>query len=169
MWWWLLALAKKKMCWWIASFGNPYHHDMFQYHLAAAILAAAAEMIQQRCMQAAHGVATMTSTTEITNAAILFYCAYYAHLFVMESWLWHVCLPRFNSCFYGDALQNGKQIFFSRLLQMTKYFVMRECEDIGDTSFYSQEGISIFKFSKSFLEISFRDFILFTLFTTLII
>jgi hypothetical protein len=168
MWWWL-SLAKKKMCWWIASFGNPYHDDVFQYRLAAAILAAAAETIPQRCMQAAHGVATMSRATKITDAAIHFYCAYFAPLFVRESWLWHVFLPRLDSCFYGDALQNAKQLFYSRLLKMTKYFVMREYEHIDDISICSQEGIFIFKFPDFFFEISFRDLTLITLLTTLII
>jgi hypothetical protein len=31
---------------------------------------------------------------------------------------------------FGGALQNTKQIFLNRIPQMTKYFVMRECEDI---------------------------------------
>jgi hypothetical protein len=86
---------------------------------------------------------------------------------VRESWLWHVLLPtgRLDSLFFGDALQNSKQLFHSRLLQVNKYFVVRECEDINDTSICSQEEISIFQFPKRFLEISFRDL---TLFTTLI-
>ena len=51
--------------------------------------------------------------------------------------------------------------YFIRLQQMTKYFVMRECENIPTwislcvTIVFSQPvGISVFKFSKSFLEIS---------------
>jgi hypothetical protein len=55
---------------------------------------------------------------------------------------------------FKKALQNAKQLFFIRLPQMTKYFVMRECEYIGDTSIWSQEGISIFKFPERFLMIS---------------
>jgi hypothetical protein len=72
------------MWWWIASFGYSYHSDVFKYHLATAILAAA-EMIPPRGMQAAHGVATMSSATKISNAAIHFYCKYYAYLFVREN------------------------------------------------------------------------------------
>jgi hypothetical protein len=43
-----------------------------------------------------------------------------------------VLLPtsRLNSSFFRDALQNAKQLFSLRLLQMTKYCVMRECENI---------------------------------------
>jgi hypothetical protein len=78
--------------------------------------------------QAAHGVATVSSATKITNAAIWYYCTA-SHLFVRESWLWHV-LCRLDSFFFGDTLQNTKQVFSVRLLQMTKYCIMRECENI---------------------------------------
>jgi hypothetical protein len=54
IWCWL-ALARKKMWWWIALFVYSYHNDALQYHLAAAILVAAAKMISQQHMQAAHG------------------------------------------------------------------------------------------------------------------
>jgi hypothetical protein len=80
------------MWWWIASFGYTDHNDMFKYCLATAILAAAAETIPPRRMQAAHGVATMSSATKISNAAIHFYCKYYAHLFMRESLLCDVLL-----------------------------------------------------------------------------
>jgi hypothetical protein len=53
-------------------------------------------------------------------------------------------------------------IILDRIPQMNKYFVMRECEHIGDTSVSSQEVISIFKFPERFLEISCRDLISFT-------
>ena len=63
---------------------------------------------------------------------------------------------------FGDALlQDANQLFLSRLLQMTKYFVMRECENIptwislsGDLAFSHQHGIYGFKFPKRFLELS---------------
>jgi hypothetical protein len=32
--------------------------------------------------------------------------------------------------YFRDGIQHAKQLFFSRLPQMTKYFVMRDCEDI---------------------------------------
>jgi hypothetical protein len=94
----------------------------------AAIIAAAAKTIPQQRMQAAHRVAAISSTTEISSTASHFYCAYYAHLFVRESWLWHVFLPRLNSSFYNDALQNAKKSIGLPL--MTKYCTMRECENI---------------------------------------
>jgi hypothetical protein len=104
------------MWWWIVSFGYSNHNDVFQYHLAASILAAAAEMIPPRCMQAAHGVATMSSATKISNAAIHFYCEYYAHLFVRESLLCDVLLhiAGLDSVF-GNTLQNATQLFFVRI------------------------------------------------------
>ncbi len=164
MWWWL-ALARKKMLWWIASFGYSDHNDVFKYRLATAILAAAAETIPPQCMQAAHGVATMSSATKISNAAIHFYCKYYTHLFMRESLLCDVLLriAGLHSVF-GDALQNAKQLFSTRLPQMTKYCIMRECENIlcgylydGDLAFVILKGIHGFKFPKRFLEISSRD------------
>jgi hypothetical protein len=143
---------------------------VFKYHLATAILAAAAETIPPWRMQAAHGVATMSSATKISNAAIHFYCKYYAHLFMRESWLWHVFLPRLDSSFYDDALQNAKELFYISLPLMMKYCVMRECENIlhgylyaGDLLFVILKGIYGFKFPKRFLEISSRDLTLFSI------
>jgi hypothetical protein len=139
---------------------------VFKYCLATAILAAAAETMSQRRKQAAHGVDTMSSSTKISNAAIHFYCAYYDHLFVRESRLWHVLLPRLNSSFYDDAFQNAKQIFYVSLPLMTKYSITRECENILSVYHYDGglvsiilKGISIFKLPKRFLEISSGDLI----------
>ncbi len=39
-----LARARKKLWWWIASFGYSLHNDMFPYHLAAAMQAAATHL-----------------------------------------------------------------------------------------------------------------------------
>jgi hypothetical protein len=90
------------------------------------------------------------------------------YLLVKESWLW--CVRRVFSSLagldsvFGDALQNAKQLFSTRIPQMTKYCIMRECENIlcgylyaGDLVFVILKGISIFKFPKRFLEISSRD------------
>jgi hypothetical protein len=153
------------MWWWIASIGYSNHNDVFKYHLTTAILAAAVETIPPQRMQAAHGVATISSTTKISNAAIHFYCKYYTHLFVRESLLCDVLLriAGLDSVF-GDALQNAKQLFSTRLPQMTKYCIMRECENIlcgylydGDLAFVILKGIYGFQFPKRFLEISSRD------------
>jgi hypothetical protein len=58
---------------------------------------------------------------------------------------------------FGNALQNATQLFFDRIPQMTKYCVMRECENIhswislsGDLEFSHQQGIYGFKFPKGF-------------------
>jgi hypothetical protein len=63
-----------------------------------------------------------------------------------------------------NALQNATQIFFDRIPQMTKYYIMKECENIlhafinvFDLAFVILKGIYSFKFPKRFLEISSRD------------
>ncbi len=144
-----LARARKKL--WYSN-----HNDMFPYRLAAAMQAAATHLEL--------GVAT--SANKIANALALYCCTaslYYSYWFVRESWLWHV-LSRLNSFFFGDALQNAKQLFSFRLSKMTKYCIMSECENIlcgylydGDLVFVILKEISIFKFPKRFLEISSRD------------
>jgi hypothetical protein len=65
---------------------------------------------------------------------------------------------------FKTALKNAKQLFSTRLPQMTKYCIVRECENIlhgylyeGDLLFVILKGISIFKFPKRFLEIYSRD------------
>ncbi len=108
-------------------------------------------------MQARHGGATVSSATKIINVAIWYYCTaslYYAHMFVREKLLWHV-ISRLNSYFFKDALQNVQQLFSTRLLQMTKYYLMRECYNIhswislsSDLVFSHQHGIYGFKFPK---------------------
>ncbi len=55
--------------------------------------------------------------------------------------------------YFGDGIQQAKQLVFVRLPQMTKYFVKRECEmDISVLWLIicSQEGIYIFKYPKGF-------------------
>jgi hypothetical protein len=113
----------------------------------------------------------LTSATKIINATIWYYCAALLVLlsFVCEGELVVTCAfyHRLNSLFsliFGDALQNAKQLFSTRLPQMTKYCVMRECENIlhgylydGDLVFVILKGIPMFKFPKRFLEIFSRD------------
>jgi hypothetical protein len=82
-------------------------------------------------------------------------------LFQRESWSWCVgrvfsSLAGLNSVF-GNALQNATQLFFDRILQVTKYCVMRECENIhswislsGDLAFSHQDGIYDLNFPKGF-------------------
>jgi hypothetical protein len=140
------------------------NNDALQDRFAAAILAATART---------NRVAMASSATKITNAVIWYYCVA-PHWFVRESWLCYVLLPigRLDSSFFRDALQNAKQLFSLRLLQMTKYCAMREFENIhswislsGDLVFSHQQGIYSFKFPKRFLEISSRDLTLFSILT----
>jgi hypothetical protein len=117
-------------------------------------------------IQAAHGVATVSSATKITNAAIWYYCTA-SHSFVRESLLSHVLLltGRLDLLFFGDTpLQNAKQVFSVRLPQMMKHCTMRECENIlhgylyvFDLAFVILKGMYGFKFPNRFLEISSRD------------
>jgi hypothetical protein len=76
--------------------------------------------------------------------------------------------------FFKDALQNATQLFFSRILQMTKYFVIRECEDIPtgislccDSALAHKKEFSIFKFPERYLEISCKDLTISTISTIL--
>jgi hypothetical protein len=78
-----------------------------------------------------------------------------------KMWLWIVS---FGESYNGDVLQLAEQIFSLSLPQMTKYCVMRECENIhswislvGDLVFSHQGEIYGFKFPKRFLEISSRE------------
>jgi hypothetical protein len=93
--------------------------------------------------------------------------------FVREGWLWYVrvlsSLAGVDSdFFFGLALQNEKQIFFNRIPQMNKYFVMRECKDsyakslCCDSAFAHKKEFYIFKFPERFLEISCAEISLFS-------
>jgi hypothetical protein len=160
-----LACARKKMWWLIASFNNSNHNDVLKYHLTTAILAAAAERIPPQHMQAAHGVAKMSSTTKISNAAIHFFLQI-LRSFVCEGEVVVQCA--FAYCCTQLCLQkhipNATQLFFDRNPQMTKYFIMRECENIhswislsDDLLFSHQQGIYGFNFPNRFLDIFSRD------------
>jgi hypothetical protein len=72
--------------------------------------------------------------------------------------------------FFGNALQNATQSFFNRIPQMTKYFVMKECENVPtgislccDSAFAHKKEFSIFKFPERILKISHRYLIIFSL------
>jgi len=78
-----------------------------------------------------------------------------------KMWWW---IASFGKSYNGGVLQHAKQLFSLRIPQMTKFCVMRECDNIhswislsGDSAFSHQHGIYGFKFPKRFLEISFRD------------
>jgi hypothetical protein len=131
-------------------------------------------MAMQAAAAKTHGVAMkLASTTKITNAAIWFYCAALLSVLLSlirrESGLWCEWRVVFSSLagldsVFENALQNVKQLFSTRIPQMTKYCIMRECENIlhgylygGDLLFVILKGIYGFKFPKRFLEISYID------------
>ncbi len=69
-------------------------------------------------------------------------------------WRWIVS---FGESYHDDVLQFAKQLFSVRLLLMTKFFVMRECDNIlsgylcaVNTVFSQEDGIYGFKIPKSF-------------------
>jgi hypothetical protein len=123
------------------------------------------------------GVATLRlSANEIANASSTYYLiasSFHVHSLVREKMWWWLALARkklcwwlasFGESYHGDVLQYAKHLFSLRLPQMTKYCVMRECDNIhswislsGDLAFSHQHGIYGFKFPKRFLEISSRD------------
>jgi hypothetical protein len=98
----------------------------------------------------------------------------YYYSLVRESGLW--CVRRVLSSlagldsdfFFGQALQYAKQVFLDRIPQVTKYCVMRECEDYYmkslccDSAFAHKKEFSIFKFPERFLEISCAEISLFS-------
>jgi len=85
---------------------------------------------------------------------------------VREKMWWWLALARKKLCWWlasfgesynDDVLQYTKQLFSLRLPQMTKYCIMRECENIQswiiyviDLVFSHQEEIYGFKFPKRF-------------------
>jgi len=69
-------------------------------------------------------------------------------------WLW---IASFGKSYHGDVLQYAKHLFSLRLPQMTKYCIMRECENIqswilyvSDLVFSHQGEIYGFKSPKRF-------------------
>jgi hypothetical protein len=148
----------------------------------------AAKAISRRLKQAAAlRVATLQSrATKIVDVAFYYFVSSSLHvcLLVREKMCWWLALARkkmwrwiasFGESYQGDVLQFAKQLLPVRLLLMTKFFVMRECDNILSgylcavtTVFSKQDGIYGFKFPKRFLEISSRDLTLFsTLFSIL--
>jgi hypothetical protein len=147
--------------------------------LAAALIAAKTIGILLLWLEqkASHGVAALQiSTTKITNTAASYYhtvSLLHVCSFVREKMCWWLALAKkkmwlwiasFGNSYNDEVLQYEKQLFSLRLPQMTKYCIMRECDNIlsGYLSvvtpvFSQQDGIYGFKFPKRFLEISSRD------------
>ncbi len=146
-----------------------------------ATIAAAAILSVAVASQAAEAT-ILTSTTKIADVAFYYFASSSLHVCLLmrekmcwwltlarkKMWMW---IPSFGDSHHGDTLQYAKQIFSARLPQMTKYCVMRECENIqswisrsGDLVFSHHDGIYGFKFPSRFSEISCRDLTTFTSF-----
>ena len=120
-------------------------------------------------MCTAHGVAT--SANKIANAAVFYLYPASSTLHDSEGGnVFVVCTCQEKgvvvACSFGFSyvLQFAKHLFSVSVPQLTKYLVMRECENILDgylyvvtTVFNQQQGISIFKSPKRVFEISCRD------------
>ncbi len=102
----------------------------------------------------------------------------YVCLLVREKMCWWLALARkkmwrwiasLGESYHNDVLQFAKQLFSVRLLLMTKFFVMRECDNILSgylcavtTVISQQDGIYGFKFPTRFWEISSSEISLFS-------
>jgi len=126
----------------------------------------------------------LTSATEIVDMAFYYFASLLLHMhsLVREKMWWWLGLTRkkmwwwiasFGESYLGDVLQYPKQLFSLRLPQMTKYCIMRECDNIhswisttGDLAFSHQQEFTVLNSQKGFWrslpEISF--FCLFCLF-----
>ncbi len=120
-----------------------------------------------------------SSATKIANAALIYYLiiSFHVHSLMREKTWWWLALARkklywwlasfgesyhsdvshFGESYHGDVLQYAKHFFSLRLPQMTKYCVMRECDNIhswislsGDLAFSHQHGIYGLNSSKGF-------------------
>jgi hypothetical protein len=105
------------------------------------------------------------------------------HSLVREKMWWWLALARkkmwrriasFGKSYLGDVLQYPKQLFSLRLPQMTKYCVMRECDNIhswistiGDLASSHQQEFTIFNSQKGFWR-SLPEISLFSLFSLFI-
>ncbi len=160
----------------ISSLVGLLTHRLFCERLATAVIEAT-KISRRLKLAATHGVATLqSSATRIANAASTYYFTallLHVHLLVREKMWWWLALTKkkmwwwiasFGESYHGDALQYAKEKFSARLPQMTKYCVMRECENIlhgylyiFDLAFSQHDRIHGFKFPSRFLGISCRD------------
>jgi hypothetical protein len=119
---------------------GSWTHRLFCECLATAVNEV--KKITWRLKQAAAlGVATLRSSDTKTAASIyyLITSSFHVHLLVREKMWWWFALARkklcwwlasFGKSYHSDVLQHAKHIFSLRLPQMTKYCVMRECDNI---------------------------------------
>jgi hypothetical protein len=115
-------------------------HRLFHERLTAAVIEAS-KISWQLKQAAALGVATLQSSATKTAALTYYFTAslFHVHLLVREKMWWWLALARkkmwwwiasFGESYNGDVLQYAKQLFSLKLPQMTKYCVMRECNNI---------------------------------------
>jgi hypothetical protein len=115
--------------------------------------------------QAAHRIAVMQASATKIDASTLHVCSFVRETLmcwwlavVMEKMWWWIASFGYSFLYSRtNVLQHAKQIF-SRIPQMTKYCVMRECENIqswilyfSDLVFSHQGEIYGFKFPSRFL------------------
>jgi hypothetical protein len=144
-------------------------HRLFCERLATAVNEAT-KLTWRLKQAAALGVATLRlSANEIANATISYYypvTSLHMHSLVREKMWWWLALARkkmwrwiasFGESYSGDVLQYAKQLFSLRLPQMTKYCVMRECDNIhpwisttGDLAFSHQQEFTVLNSQKGF-------------------
>jgi hypothetical protein len=130
----------------------------------------AAKTISRRLNQAAAlGVATLqSSATKIVDVAFYYFASSLLHVYLLvrEKMLWWLALAKkkmwrwiasFGESYHDDTLQLAKHLFSVRLPLMTKFCVMRECDNILSgylsavtTVFSQQDGIYGFKFLTRF-------------------
>jgi hypothetical protein len=158
-------------------------HRLFCDLLTAVVIVV--KTISRRLKQAAAlEVATVrSSATKIANAASTYYLIallLHMHLLVREKMWWWLALARkkmwrwiasFGESYLVDVLQYAKQLFYFRLPQMTKYCVMRECDNIlswisttGDLAFSHQQEFTVLNSQKGFRR-SLPEISLFSLFS----
>jgi len=72
----------------------------------------------------------LTSATEIFDVEFYYFASSSLHMRLLvreKMWWW---IASFGDSYHGDVLQFAKQLFSVRRPLMTKFFVMRECENI---------------------------------------
>jgi hypothetical protein len=142
-------------------------HRLFCERLATAVNEAT--KITWRLKQAAAlGVATLRLSATKTAASTYYFTvsSLLMHSLVREKMWWWLALARkkmwrwiasFGKSYNGDVLQYAKQLFSLRLPQMTKYCVMRECDNIhpwisttGDLAFSHLQEFTVLNSQKGF-------------------
>jgi hypothetical protein len=162
------ALSARRIIDFVSLVGSSTHR-LFRKRLTAVVIKAT-KISWQLKQATALGVATVRlSATEIANAASTYYpiaSLFHVHLLVREKMWWWLALVRkkmwrwiasFGESYNCDVLQYAKQLFSLRLPQMTKYCVMRECDNIhrwicttGDLAFSHLQEFTVLNSQKGF-------------------